>query len=83
MTEKDEKIDPMEPIKSAAPEVASVIKKVLKLEHDHLYQDRPRISDDILKIIKNLSSSDGMELVAKTMNKLLSEMEESPDPNEI
>lgn len=53
MTDKDEKIDPMEPIKSAAPEVASVIKKVLKLEHDHLYQDRPRISDDILKIIKN------------------------------
>ena len=53
MTDNDEKIDPMEPIKSATPEVASVIKKVLKLEHDHLYQDRPRISDDILKIIKN------------------------------
>jgi hypothetical protein len=53
MTEKESKIDPLEPIKSAPEEVASVIKQVLKLEHDHLYQDRPRINDDILKIIKN------------------------------
>jgi len=53
MTDKEENIDPMEPINSAVPEVKSVIKKVLKLEHDHLYQERPRISDDILKIIKN------------------------------
>lgn len=48
----EKKIDPLKPIKNASPEVASVIKQVLKLEHERLYQDRPRINEDILKIIK-------------------------------
>ena len=52
MTE-NKKYDPLAPIKNAPPEVASVIKQVLKLEHEHLYQDRPRINEDILKIIKD------------------------------
>ena len=54
MQQQDEpKPDPLGPIKSASPEVARVIKQVLKLEHDHLYQDRPRVNDDILRIVKN------------------------------
>ncbi len=54
MTENGKmKSDPLEPINSAPAEVANVIKKVLKLEHDHLYQDRPRVGEDILRIIKN------------------------------
>lgn len=52
MTEEKKKLDPLEPIKTAPPEVGRVIKQVLKLEHEHLYQDRPRINDDILRIIK-------------------------------
>jgi hypothetical protein len=54
MTEKENsKSDPLEPIKTAPAEVGNVIKKVLKLEHEHLYQDRPRVNDDILRIIKD------------------------------
>ena len=54
MTKKENsKSDPLEPIKTAPTEVGNVIKKVLKLEHEHLYQDRPRVNDDILRIIKD------------------------------
>ncbi len=50
---ENSKSNPLEPIMTAPSDVQSVIKKILKLEHEHLYQDRPRVSDDILRIIKD------------------------------
>lgn len=46
------KRDPMEPMKSASEEVKSIIKEVLKLEAEKLYQQRPHINADIVRIIK-------------------------------
>lgn len=46
------KKDPTEPIKSASEEVRKIIKDVLKLESEKLYQKKPHISADIINIIK-------------------------------
>ena len=40
------------PILEAPPEIQQVIKKVLEIERDNLYLDKPRIIDDIVNIIK-------------------------------
>jgi len=45
-------MDPMKPIKDAAPEVKKIVRKVLQIESEVLYQDRPRILDDIVQAIK-------------------------------
>jgi len=41
-----------EPIKSAPADVLAIIKRVLLLEKEKLYLDRPRIKDDLIQIIK-------------------------------
>ena len=47
--------DVQEPIKTASPEVRTIIERVLKLEKDKLYLKFPRnINDDILTIIKDV-----------------------------
>lgn len=46
------KNDPLEPIKSASREVQQIIKEVLKLESEKLYQKKPHINADIINIIK-------------------------------
>ncbi|WP_162835139.1 hypothetical protein [Chromobacterium haemolyticum] len=46
--------DPMEPLKREPNEVRSIIQRVLKLEAERLYQERPHINDDILRIIKEV-----------------------------
>jgi len=46
--------DPLQPIKNASPEVQEIVKKVLKIEKDWLYSDRPRIAEDILNLIKEV-----------------------------
>jgi hypothetical protein len=45
-------IDPMEPLESASPEVGRIIRRVLQLEKERLYQQRPQINADITQIIK-------------------------------
>ena len=40
------------PIFEAPPEIQQVIKRVLEVERDNLYLDKPRIIDDIVNIIK-------------------------------
>lgn len=55
MTEKkepDRVIDPMEPLETAPPEVKKIIRRVLQLERDRLYQRRPQVNSDITQIVK-------------------------------
>jgi hypothetical protein len=44
--------DPIEPLTREPSEVRSIIQRVLKLEAERLFQERPHINDDILRIIK-------------------------------
>lgn len=48
----EEKKDIPEPLNSASPEIQKIIKRVLRLERDRLYQQRPHLNADIMKIIK-------------------------------
>lgn len=41
------------PIADALPEIRNIILKVLQAEKDKLYQDKPRILDDIVAIVKS------------------------------
>jgi hypothetical protein len=49
---KDLMKDVQAPIQQARPEVQKIIKRVLDLEKEKLYQERPHLSADILRIIK-------------------------------
>jgi hypothetical protein len=46
--------DHLEPLRTANPEVQRIIKEVLKLERDNLYQHRPRLQSEIIDIIKGI-----------------------------
>ena len=48
----NKKSDHLEPLRTASPEVKKIIKEVLKLEQDKLYQERPRLQGEIVDIIK-------------------------------
>jgi len=52
--EEEKTIDPMEPLKRDPAEVRGIIARVLTLEAERLYQERPHINDDILRIIKEV-----------------------------
>jgi hypothetical protein len=54
-----DKSDVMRPIREAPPEVKDIITKVLHLERDHIVKDRPRLKEDIVRIIKNAITADG------------------------
>lgn len=49
---EDPESDPLTPIKTAAPEVQNIIKRVLQLEKEMLYQQEPHLTSDLVKIIK-------------------------------
>lgn len=44
--------DPMEPLRREPSEIRIIIERVLKLEAERLYLERPHINDDVLRIIK-------------------------------
>ena len=46
--------DPMEPLRREPESVRKVIEKVLILESERLYQEKPHINDDILRIVKEI-----------------------------
>lgn len=50
------KTDHLEPLRTASPEVQKIIKEVLKLERDKLYQKSPKVQSDIIDIIKSIVS---------------------------
>jgi len=39
-------------VPGTTPEIRSIIEKVLRLEKEKLYMERPRVRDDIVNIIK-------------------------------
>jgi len=51
---EDKKQQALEPLKSASPDVQEIIKRVLKLERDKLYQKKARNNSEIMKIIKEV-----------------------------
>jgi len=53
MTQHPKQDEIEEPITSAPPEVARIIREVINLEKANLSDDRPRIRADVLKIIKD------------------------------
>jgi len=44
--------DPLEPFSSAPDNVKKIMKRILELETEKLYEQRPRINSDIINIIK-------------------------------
>jgi hypothetical protein len=46
------KKDPLEPYNTATEEVKDIMKRVLKAEKEKIYQDRPRVWEDVVRIIK-------------------------------
>ncbi len=52
MTEDARKTDHITILEEAAPEVQRIIRRTLKLEYEKMYQDRPRVQDDIVKIVQ-------------------------------
>lgn len=44
--------DHLEPFNEANDEIKKIIRRVLQTEKDKMYLDRPRVLDDIVKIIK-------------------------------
>ena len=45
-------VDPFEPIKTAPSEVQKVIKRVLLLEKDSLYKEKPQLKSDVVAILR-------------------------------
>lgn len=45
-------LDVMQPIREASPVVKRIIKRVLELEHEKLYLEKPHVIEDLLRIIK-------------------------------
>ena len=50
--------DYLAPIKEASDRVKDIVLKVLALESERLYQERPRVQDDITRIVKDAVAKD-------------------------
>lgn len=44
----------MEPLRREPSEVRNIIERVLRLEAERLFQERPHVNDDILRIVKEV-----------------------------
>ena len=44
--------DALEPLTSGSPEITRIIKKIIKLEQERLFQLQPHLNEDVLRIIK-------------------------------
>ena len=42
-----------EPIKKAPPEVQAIVKEVIRVEKENRHSERPRVRDEILRIIRD------------------------------
>ena len=47
-----QKIDPSAPIREASNEVKTIMIEILNLERERLYEFRPRLNSEVVKIIK-------------------------------
>lgn len=52
--EQDKEVDPLEPLKRGPEEYKTIVKKILELESERLYQRQPHLNDDIIQIIKGV-----------------------------
>lgn len=55
--------DAKELFQSASPEVQEVIKQVLLAEGDKLYQEKPQVKADILRIIKEVVNENTIDSI--------------------
>jgi hypothetical protein len=58
MAETQNDLDHLKPVKPASPPIQRFLKEVLRLEKEHLYEDRPRLKDDIVAVIKQENRDD-------------------------
>jgi len=50
----DIKKQALEPLESAPPEIKKIIKRVLKMEQEKIYEKKPHLNSDIIKFIKEV-----------------------------
>ena len=50
--------DPLEPIKTAPPHVKHIIEQVLRLERERLYEEKPHLNADVIRIVKETVKCD-------------------------
>lgn len=55
--------DANELFQSASPKVQEVIKQVLAAESDKLYQEKPQVKADIIRIIKEVVNEDTIDSI--------------------
>lgn len=48
----------MEPIKQAPRHVRQIIEQVLRLEHERIYEEKPHLNADVVRIIKEAVKCD-------------------------
>ena len=49
---EDDGLDALEPLKRDPEATRNIIKRVLKLEHERLNQQRPHLNEDVIRIVK-------------------------------
>ena len=47
-----QKIDPSAPIREASDEVKTIMIEILNLERERLYEFRPRLNSEVIKIVE-------------------------------
>lgn len=52
--ETDNNTDPLEPLKREPEEYKEILKRILQLESEKIYQDRPHLNEDVVRIIKEI-----------------------------
>jgi len=50
----DMKKQALEPLESAPPKVKAIIKCVLKMEKEKIYEKKPHLNSDIIRLIKEV-----------------------------
>ncbi len=49
---ESQEIDALAPLRKDPGEIRNIIKRILKLEQERLYQRQPHLNDDVTRIIK-------------------------------
>lgn len=49
---RDDDLDALEPLMRDPAPIRAIIKRVLTLEQERLYQQRPHLNEDIIRVIK-------------------------------
>ena len=52
MSKEQQKSNHITILEEAAPEVQRIIRRTLKLEYEKMYQNKPKVQDDIVQIVQ-------------------------------